>query len=144
MKLQFPMSDDDARMYFEKQDALQAARVVVKNYAFATKGAKTLRGGEVVSATGRSRICGHEVARVGDLVRYPDGSESRITSGAGFAVMVDGLPLAIVGSHVGADDHIISSLQDRFSITQFADAAPIPGLLQVGFQAPTAAAKCKS
>ncbi|MEF9673785.1 hypothetical protein QNM99_22885 [Pseudomonas sp. PCH446] len=38
----------------------------------------------------------HRIACVGDLVRYPDGKESEIVSGAGIAAAFDGRPLAIV------------------------------------------------
>jgi uncharacterized Zn-binding protein involved in type VI secretion len=76
-------------------------------YYLATIGSKTERGGVVVTASTGLEL----IARVGDTVRYPDGSETQIISGAGCLLVVDGKPAAIVGSELANGDHIISSLQ---------------------------------
>ena len=63
-----------------------AARPVKGTYDLATLGSKTRLGGEVATASTGMVMDGHRIACVGDLVRYPDGSESKIVSGAGFAL----------------------------------------------------------
>lgn len=45
-------------------------------YLLVTIGSITERGGRVITATGRSAIAGLDVARVGDVVTYADGSEA--------------------------------------------------------------------
>jgi uncharacterized Zn-binding protein involved in type VI secretion len=104
-------------------------------YALATEGAKTERGGEVVHASTGMVIEGHRIACVGDVVRYPDGSESKIVSGAGFAAACKRQPTAIVGSATDNGDTIISSLQSHAKIRGCADGS-IPGFLQTGYVCP--------
>lgn len=77
-------------------------------YNLATLGSKTERGGEVVTATTTAQSCGLTVAAVGDLVRYPNGEEAHITSGAGAGLNYDGKVVALVGSHVSNGDKIVS------------------------------------
>ncbi len=113
--------------------ALMNSRPIKAVYALATVGSKTTRGGEVATASTAIKIDGKHVARVGDLVRYPDGSESPIVSGAGYAAAYKGMPLAIVGSHIENGDVIESSLQSEAKITQYADDEAIAGLLEIGF-----------
>jgi predicted XRE-type DNA-binding protein/uncharacterized Zn-binding protein involved in type VI secretion len=114
-----------------------AARPIKGTYDLATLGAKTKQGGEVATASTGMEISGHRIACVGDVVRYPDGSESKIVSGAGAALAYKSQPMAIVGSATDNGDTIITSLQSSAQIREYADDAGIPGLLQPGYVAPT-------
>ena len=127
--------EESARMVAEFK-AKHDARPVKGTYAMATEGSKTERGGVVVNASTGIVIEGHRVARVGDTVRYPDGSESKIVSGAGFASVYKGQPVAIIGSATDNGDTIISSMQSGAKIREFADDDGIPGLLQAGYIPP--------
>lgn len=113
-----------------------AARPVKGSYALATQGARTECGGEVTSASTSLRISGNQVACVGDAVRYPDGRETTIVSGAGAALSFNGRPIALVGSFTANGDMIVSSLQSTALIREYADGGAIPGLFQVGYAAP--------
>ncbi len=114
-----------------------AARPVKGVYDLATLGSKTRLGGEVATASTGMEMDGHRIACVGDVVRYPDGTESKIVSGAGAALAYKGRPMAIVGSATDNGDTIISSLQSAAQIREYADDDGIPGLLQPGYMAPT-------
>ncbi|MDO3620218.1 PAAR domain-containing protein [Ralstonia pseudosolanacearum] len=114
--------------------AKAADRPVKAIYDLATLGAKSRQGGEVVTASAGMVVDGHSIACVGDTVRYPDGTESKIVSGAGFALMSKGRPIAIVGSATENGDTIISSLQSVAQIREYADDDGIPGLLQPGYR----------
>ncbi|ROL84312.1 hypothetical protein BK637_27280 [Pseudomonas chlororaphis] len=81
---------------------------------------------------------------MGDRVRYPDGTESKIVSGAGAALTHQGLPMAIVGSATDNGDSIISSLQSCAQIREYADGNGIPGLLQPGFEVPFTSGESKT
>jgi len=111
-------------------------RSVVSRHHLVTIGSKTKRGGEVVTASAGSEINCLAVARVNDTVRYPDGSESQITSGAGFAAMAENIPLAIVGSHIANGDIIVSTTQHEVEIRLYADTPAIPGFLEEGYVPP--------
>ena len=104
-------------------------------YYLATIGSKTARGGEVVTANTGMVIDNFKVALVGDAVRYPDGSETSIISGAGYAMTVGGVPVAITGSELENGDHIIDSRQNTHCIAEYADD-PIPGLLYRNYTYP--------
>jgi uncharacterized Zn-binding protein involved in type VI secretion/predicted XRE-type DNA-binding protein len=135
----FPASKrttESVRKIIEMCRALVDSRPVKAVYVLATVGSKTFRGGEVVTSATGICIGGMDVARVGDLVRYPEGTESAIISGTGSAWVCDGKPVAIVGSHIENGDVIESSLQDGAKIVQFADEDNIPGLLEVGYGSP--------
>ncbi|BEV72939.1 MULTISPECIES: PAAR domain-containing protein [unclassified Paludibacterium] len=101
-----------------------------QSYLVATIGSKTRYGGEVVTATSEMEL----IARVGDTVRYPDGSETVIISGAGSLLLLAGRPAAIVGSALANGDYIISSPQsccavmpsDK-SVAGFLDPDYLPG-----------------
>lgn len=114
-----------------------AARPVKGTYDLATLGSKTRLGGEVATASTGMEMDGHRIACVGDVVRYPDGTESKIVSGAGAALAYKGQPMAIVGSATDNGDTITSSLQSAAQIREYADDDGIPGLLQPGYVAPT-------
>ena len=122
----------------ESSKRKMAERPVKGIHVFATLGSKTARGGEVVTASTGSEFNGHPIARVGEMVRYPDGSESRIVSGAGFAAAVHRQPIAIVGSATDNGDSIVSSLQNALNIHEYSDE-PIPGQLQPGYVYPETA-----
>lgn len=128
--------DEGQRSAFEFIAKL-AARPVKAAYDLATLGSKTRQGGEVVTASTGTVVHGHRIACVGDIVRYPDGTESRIVSGAGVAMAYKGRPAAIVGSATENGDTIVSSLQSSAQIREYADHPGIPGLLQPGFVIPT-------
>lgn len=129
--------DDEGQRMAAEFMAKLAARPIKGTYDLATLGAKTKQGGEVATASTGMEISGHRIACVGDVVRYPDGSESKIVSGAGAALAYKGQPMAIVGSATDNGDTIITSLQSSAQIREYADDAGIPGLLQPGYVAPT-------
>jgi uncharacterized Zn-binding protein involved in type VI secretion len=114
-----------------------AARPVKATYDLATVGAKTRQGGEVVTASTDMKMDGHRIACVGDVIRYPNGTESKIVSGAGSALAYKDRPVALVGSATDNGDTIMSSLQCSAQIQEYADDDGIAGLLQPGYVAPT-------
>jgi uncharacterized Zn-binding protein involved in type VI secretion len=124
--------DEGHRLVVEFMERL-AARPVKGIYDLATLGAKTSQGGEVVTASTDMEMDGIRIACVGDTVRYPDGRESEIVSGAGAALTFMDRPVAIVGSATEDGDIIISSLQNGAQIHEYADDDGIPGLLQPGY-----------
>jgi uncharacterized Zn-binding protein involved in type VI secretion len=116
---------------------IRLPRQVVARYPLATIGSRTERGGEVVAAVGHPGD-DYQLACVGDRVRYADGSESVITSGAGHASALGRYPVALVGSHVGNGDHIVASRHSLGEIVVYEGDAPIPGLLLPGYVIPAA------
>lgn len=94
-------------------------------YYVATHGAKSRNGGLVNASSKRVKIGGLSIARVGDEVIYADGTTSKIISGAGNVCVVDGLPVALVGSHIENGDVIIESPNTSLVIRIFKDQ-PIP------------------
>lgn len=127
---------DEGQRLADEFAAKLAARPVKAAYDLATLGSKTRDGGEVATASTGMDMEGHQIACVGDLVRYPDGTETRIVSGAGNAFAYRERPVAIVGSATVNGDVIVSSLQSAAKITEYADDEGIPGLLQPGYAAP--------
>lgn len=103
------------------------------SFMIATVDSLTQRGGEVVTGREGHFIGEHKVACVGDVVRYSDGSESLIVSGAGYGAMIDDLPMALVGSHVANGDRVVSSPQDVVAVTLDGGSDPIVGFLEPGF-----------
>lgn len=108
-----------------------------KTYLVATVGSGTERGGVVVAIDANPEGCyvgEYKIACVGDLVRYPDGSESTIVSGAGDGQVIADRSVALVGSHVANGDRIVSSLQtaEEF-VFEATDELP-RGFLQPGFK----------
>lgn len=108
----------------------QAPPRVKGAYALATKGAKKKneRDGEVIEAGSTMVIDGYRIVYVGDTVCYPDGSESKMISGARFAMAHKNQSMAIVGSATDNGDKIISSVQSKV-LTREYDDQPIPCLL---------------
>lgn len=129
-------TDDEEQLLAAKFLATLAARPVKATYDLATLGAQTRLGGEVVTASSDMVMDGHRIACVGDVVRYPDGAESEIVSGAGAALAHGDRPVAIVGSATNNGDTITISLQSSAQIREYADDDGIPGLLQRGYMAP--------
>jgi uncharacterized Zn-binding protein involved in type VI secretion len=113
-------------------DAAPPARRIVARYPIATIGSRTRRGGRVVLAHEDHRADDFRVACVGDRVRYPDGSESVIVSGAGRASTFADRPIALVGSHVANGDRIVARAQSIGEIV-VVEGETIPGLLDPGY-----------
>ncbi|MYN18185.1 hypothetical protein GTP81_15640 [Rugamonas sp. FT107W] len=84
-------TEDEGQHLVAEFMAKLAARPIKATYDLATLGAKTRQGGDVLTASTDMEMDVHRVACVGDLVRYPDGTESKIASGAGAAVIYDGI-----------------------------------------------------
>jgi uncharacterized Zn-binding protein involved in type VI secretion len=122
----------------EHQAALPAParRKVAARYPIATIGSHTVRGGKIVVPDNELHMDCYRIACVGDRVRYPDGSESIIVSGAGSASTFGDRPIALVGSHVENGDRIALSQQNMGEIVLFEGDAPIAGLLQPGYMPP--------
>ena len=110
-----------------------AHRKIMARYPIATIGSHTVQGGRVVVDDQERASDGFRIACVGDRVRYPDGSESIIVSGAGNASTFGDRPVALVGSHVENGDRIAQSPQNMGEIFLFEGDAPITGLLQPGY-----------
>ena len=113
-------------------------RKVVARYPIATIGSRTSRGGQVVLESNEQYADDYRIACVGDRVRYPDGSESVITSGAGHASTFANRPIALVGSHVANGDRIVARAQSIGEIVVL-EAEPVPGLLEPDYVLPLAA-----
>jgi uncharacterized Zn-binding protein involved in type VI secretion len=111
------------------------ARKIVARYPIATVGSRTGRGGQVVLARPDPHADDYRVACVGDRVRYPDGSESEIVSGAGHASTFANRPIALVGSHVANGDRIVARAQSIGEIV-VVEGETIPGLLEPGYGLP--------
>ncbi|WP_373358420.1 PAAR domain-containing protein [Acinetobacter lactucae] len=94
-------------------------------YYIAVHGAKSQNGGLVNTSSNIGKIGGLSIARVGDEVIYADGTTSKIISGAGTACIVDGSPVALVGSHLENGDVIIDSPNTTIAIRTYKDQ-PLP------------------
>lgn len=126
---------DEGQRLADEFAARLAARPVKATYDLATIGAKTRDGGEVATASSGMEVAGHQIACVGDMVRYSDGTQTRIISGAGAALAYKHRPMAIVGSGTANGDTIVSSLQSDWKIVEYADDEGIHGLLLAGYAA---------
>lgn len=94
-------------------------------YYVAVHGAKTQKDGLVNASSNNGKIKGLSIARVGDKVIYADGTTSKIISGAGTACIVDGSPVALVGSRLENGDEIIESPNTTIAIKIYKDQ-PLP------------------
>lgn len=94
-------------------------------YHVAVHGAKSQNGGLVNASSNVGKIGGLSIARVGDEVIYADGTTSKIISGAGTACIVDGSPVALVGSRLENGDVIIDSPNTTIAIRTYKDQ-PLP------------------
>ncbi|MGR6844787.1 PAAR domain-containing protein [Acinetobacter baumannii] len=90
-------------------------------YYVAVHGAKTQNDGLVNASSTNTKIKGLSIARVGDEVIYGDGTTSKIISGAGTACVVEGLPVALVGSRLENGDEIIDSPNTSVAIRIYKD-----------------------
>ncbi|HCA5261414.1 PAAR domain-containing protein [Acinetobacter baumannii] len=95
------------------------------SYYVAVHGAKSKNGGLVNTSSNVGKIGGLSIARVGDEVIYADGTTSKIISGAGTACIVDGSPVALVGSRLENGDVIIDSPNTTIAIRTYKDQ-PLP------------------
>jgi uncharacterized Zn-binding protein involved in type VI secretion len=109
-----------------------SSRKIAARYLIATIGSRTKRGGEVVLGRDERHADDYQVACVGDRVRYPDGSESVITSGAGLASTFADRPIALVGSHIANGDRIVSRAQSMGEIVVM-EGEEVAGLLDPGY-----------
>lgn len=94
-------------------------RPIKGRHTLATLGSATRLGGEIATASSSMHVKGHRIACVGDIVRYQDGSESRIVSGAGAALTCKGHPMAIVGSTttIGTRSPAVCKARHKFGNT---------------------------
>lgn len=108
---------------------------LARPHALATLGSATQQGGTIATANSGVEIDDRPVACVGDLVHYPDGSQTIIISGAGMGAMrSDGRLLAIEGSHLHNGDVITTSLQQAVIVhSHDSNGQPVPGFLQPGY-----------
>lgn len=104
-------------------------------YLFATVGSLTEGGGRVTRVSSCAAFDNKNLAVVGDIVTYEDGTEATIIDGAGFAAMWSNKPFALVGSRLSNGDRIISSPQDSFGIT-VRTGEDIPGLFDPSYVPP--------
>lgn len=116
--------------------AAQLARPIERRHPVATEGSTTERGGKVINASSGSVVDGKRVALVGDTVRYLDGSEARIVSGAGYALVYKGRSIALVGSELDNGDRINGPAHGGVTIVEYEGAAPIPGLFDRNYVLP--------
>lgn len=105
--------NDVTRSLIEKQNAYNLAHPVTASYLIATEGSLTRDGGTVFSEYSGQQIETEQgkwrsVSRVGDEVRYPDGTTAKISTGAG---KTSGGSAALVGSALDNGDEIISCPQ---------------------------------
>jgi uncharacterized Zn-binding protein involved in type VI secretion len=106
------------------------------HHRFATIAALTERGGRVSTAS-EFRLCGLGIARVGDVVTYPDGSEAVIVDGAGYASTIDNRAAALVGSHLSNGDKIIETPWGHLANGLFIeDGKKVPGLFDANWTPP--------
>jgi uncharacterized Zn-binding protein involved in type VI secretion len=106
------------------------------HYHFATIAALTERGGRVSTAS-EFRLCGLGIARVGDVVTYPGGSEAVIVDGAGYASTIDNRAAALVGSHLSNGDKIIETPWAHLAKGLFIeDGREVPGLFDANWTPP--------
>lgn len=94
-------------------------------YHVAVHGSKSKNGGLVNASSNISKIGGLSIARIGDEVIYADGTTSKIISGAGTTCVVEGLPVALVGSRLENGDEIIDSPNTTIAIRIYKDQ-PLP------------------
>jgi uncharacterized Zn-binding protein involved in type VI secretion len=128
---------NDAACNANTATAQGAPRKVVARYPIATIGSRTRGGGQVVLASQGEPADDFRIACVGDRVRYPDGSESVIVSGAGHASTYANRPIALVGSHIANGDRIVARAQSIGEIVVM-EGEPIAGLLEPGYAPPAA------
>ncbi|WP_322028453.1 PAAR domain-containing protein [Paraburkholderia sp. J76] len=106
------------------------------HYRFATIAALTERGGRISTAS-KMKLCGLGIARVGDVVTYPGGSQAVIVDGAGYAATIDNRAAALVGSHLSNGDRIIETPWGHLAKGLFIeDGTEVPGLFDASWTPP--------
>jgi len=106
-----------------------ADRLVTGRYPVATEHSTTEQGGQIFATSEISTPEGL-VALVGDIVRYPDGRQTRIATGSGVAKSLDsGRPIALVGSELENGDRINGPMHTGLTFVEYADET-IPNLSQ--------------
>ncbi|WP_269503816.1 PAAR domain-containing protein [Burkholderia sp. IMCC1007] len=105
-------------------------------HLFATVGALTERGGRITTATSGLTLAGLEVACVGDVVTYDDGSEAVIIDGAGNSHS-GGKSFALVGSRLSNGDRITETLRSSLGI-HVCEGQSVAGLFDPTYVAPPA------
>lgn len=108
------------------------AKPVKGCYPLATEESTTERGGKII-ATSEMFLREKRIGLVGDIVRYQDGSETRIISGTGVALVCGAQSAALVGSELENGDTITGPIHNDSVIIQYADEPPIEGLLDPAF-----------
>ncbi|WP_234745044.1 MULTISPECIES: PAAR domain-containing protein [Burkholderia] len=103
-------------------------------HLFVTIGSLTERGGRVSTATSGLELAGLQVARVGDVVTYDDGSEAAIVDGAG-STHSNGKPFALVGSRLSNGDRITETLRTSWGI-HVPQGQRVPGLFDPAYVPP--------
>ncbi|MFA0999331.1 MULTISPECIES: PAAR domain-containing protein [Pseudomonas syringae group] len=123
------MSDmkTDATRLAEEFMAKVAIKPVKNRFPVATERSTTQRGGRIV-ATSNMQTTGARVALVGDLAHYPDGSQSRIVSGAGPSMRHEGRQIALVGSLFENGDVITGPDHSGIVVVEYADESAAPVL----------------
>lgn len=109
-----------------------AAKPIKAVYPVATGASFTERGGKVM-ATSPVYLREERLALVGDIVRYADGTQARIISGAGAASVLGDRQMAIVGSMLDNGDRIVGPVHHDVTFIQYANEAPIEGLLDPAY-----------
>ena len=110
---QLAKMDEGSQALIAERIAYNLTHPVTAAYLIATEGSLTRDGGTVFSEYNGQQIeteCGKRlnVSRVGDEVRYPDGTTAKINTGVG---NTSGDSAALVGSSLNNGDEIISSPQ---------------------------------
>lgn len=105
-------------------------------HLFATVGALTERGGRITTATSGLTLAGLEVACVGDVVTYDDGSVTVIIDGAGNNHS-EGKPFALVGSRLSNGDRITETLRNSCGI-HVCEGQSVAGLFDPTYVPPPA------
>ena len=123
---------DEGQRMADEFLAKLAAKPVKARYPLATDHSTTERGGKIIATSGMF-LRETRIGLVGDTVRYPDGRETRIISGAGVAMVFGVQSAAVVGSLLANGDTITGPIHNDAMIIQYADEPPIEGLLDPTF-----------
>jgi len=121
---QLPIEQIQKMSQEDIEQTIKAEQLYLNNkpqtiYCIAVNGAKSKNGGLVKASTDKVKFAGLAVARVGDDVIYADGTVSKIISGSGSTCLVEGVPVALVGSRLENGDEIIESPNTAVTIRIF-------------------------
>lgn len=120
---QYAGFSEQALAMVREQEAYCRRHPIIAIHRLAAEASRTRNGGVIRQASTLLTITledGREVrvARTGDCVEYPDGSQARIVSGAGTQSEWSGHNLALVGSRLSNGDEIVDTPQGALLITQ--------------------------